>query len=252
MVELLFLPSVYTPCPACRGTRYNAKTLEVEYRGKNDRRRARADGGRGVGVPGRRAARPPVARRAAGRGPRLPAARPAGDRAVRRRGPADQAGDRAAAGRAGQRACTSWTSRRPGCTRRTWSGCWPSSTGWSRPGNTVVVVEHDLQVIAASDWVIDVGPGAGDEGGRVVAAGPPAEVAPAAGSRTAAVPGPRPGLAAGRRAKRSSGRRESLPRGFAVPRTAEPPAAQSRPAADSFSRSFIVSAQDCDPSSRSR
>jgi excinuclease ABC subunit A len=52
-------------------------------------------------------------------------------------------------------------------------------------GNTVVVVEHDMQVIARSDWVIDVGPGAGDEGGRVVAAGPPAEVARAAKSRTA-------------------------------------------------------------------
>ena len=38
-------------------------------------------------------------------------------------------------------------------------------------GNTVVVVEHDMRVVAASDWVIDVGPGAGDEGGRVVAAG---------------------------------------------------------------------------------
>ncbi len=35
MVELLFLPSVYAPCPVCKGTRYNAKTLEVEYRGKS-------------------------------------------------------------------------------------------------------------------------------------------------------------------------------------------------------------------------
>ena len=35
MVELLFLPSVYAPCPVCQGTRYNAKTLEVEYRGKS-------------------------------------------------------------------------------------------------------------------------------------------------------------------------------------------------------------------------
>ena len=35
MVELLFLPSVYTPCPTCQGTRYNPKTLEVEYRDKN-------------------------------------------------------------------------------------------------------------------------------------------------------------------------------------------------------------------------
>jgi excinuclease ABC subunit A len=53
-------------------------------------------------------------------------------------------------------------------------------------GNTVVVVEHDLHVTAAADWVVDVGPGAGDEGGRVIAAGPPAEVARAKASRTAA------------------------------------------------------------------
>jgi len=44
-------------------------------------------------------------------------------------------------------------------------------------GNTVVVVEHDMRVVAGSDWVIDVGPGAGDEGGRVCASGPPADVA---------------------------------------------------------------------------
>src|ERR1700722_1124663 len=49
-------------------------------------------------------------------------------------------------------------------------------------GNTVIVVEHDMRVVAGSDWVIDVGPGAGDEGGRVVAAGPPAEVAAASAS----------------------------------------------------------------------
>src|SRR6201999_4373701 len=52
-------------------------------------------------------------------------------------------------------------------------------------GNTVVVVEHDLQVIGASDWVIDIGPGAGDEGGRIIAAGPPAQVARAPKSATA-------------------------------------------------------------------
>ncbi|MEO7058015.1 MAG: excinuclease ABC subunit A, partial [Caldimonas sp.] len=40
-------------------------------------------------------------------------------------------------------------------------------------GNTVIVVEHDERVIAAADWVVDVGPGAGGEGGRIVAAGPP-------------------------------------------------------------------------------
>jgi excinuclease ABC subunit A len=49
----------------------------------------------------------------------------------------------------------------------------------------VVVVEHDMAVVAGADWVIDLGPGGGDAGGRVVAAGPPADVAAASGSRTA-------------------------------------------------------------------
>jgi excinuclease ABC subunit A len=52
-------------------------------------------------------------------------------------------------------------------------------------GNTVIVVEHDMRVVSGSDWVIDVGPGAGEEGGRVVAAGPPERLARARGSRTA-------------------------------------------------------------------
>ena len=52
-------------------------------------------------------------------------------------------------------------------------------------GNTVIVVEHDMRVVAGSDWVIDIGPGAGEEGGRVVASGPPAEVARSPESRTA-------------------------------------------------------------------
>lgn len=52
-------------------------------------------------------------------------------------------------------------------------------------GNTVVVVEHEMRVVAACDWVIDIGPGAGEEGGRIVAQGSPATVAAAKGSRTA-------------------------------------------------------------------
>ncbi|MFJ3639346.1 ABC transporter [Streptomyces sp. NPDC090108] len=52
-------------------------------------------------------------------------------------------------------------------------------------GNTVVVVEHDLRTVAAADWVLDLGPGAGDDGGRVVAEGRPADVARSGGTPTA-------------------------------------------------------------------
>ncbi len=52
-------------------------------------------------------------------------------------------------------------------------------------GNTVVLVEHDLDTIATADWVIDLGPGGGDTGGRVVATGTPSEVAAAEESVTA-------------------------------------------------------------------
>ncbi len=52
-------------------------------------------------------------------------------------------------------------------------------------GHSVVLVEHDMRLVARADWVIDMGPGAGAEGGRIVAQGTPAEVAQAAYSRTA-------------------------------------------------------------------
>jgi excinuclease ABC subunit A len=52
-------------------------------------------------------------------------------------------------------------------------------------GNTVIVVEHDMRVVAGSDWVMDIGPNAGDEGGRVVASGTPTEIAATSASRTA-------------------------------------------------------------------
>jgi excinuclease ABC subunit A len=52
-------------------------------------------------------------------------------------------------------------------------------------GNTVVVIEHDLDVVVGADHVIDLGPGGGFEGGRIVATGTPAEVAAGGLGRTA-------------------------------------------------------------------
>jgi excinuclease ABC subunit A len=52
-------------------------------------------------------------------------------------------------------------------------------------GNTVVVVEHEMRVVAQSDWVIDMGPGAGVQGGRIVATGTPRALAQSRASITA-------------------------------------------------------------------
>ena len=51
-------------------------------------------------------------------------------------------------------------------------------------GRTVIVIEHNLDIVARAEWVIDLGPGAGHDGGRIVFEGPPAELARANGSLT--------------------------------------------------------------------
>jgi len=53
-------------------------------------------------------------------------------------------------------------------------------------GNTVIVIEHNLDVISAADWVLDMGPEGGAGGGRIVAAGPPVTIMRARGSHTGA------------------------------------------------------------------
>ena len=52
-------------------------------------------------------------------------------------------------------------------------------------GNTVVVIEHNLDVVKSADWVLDLGPEAGDRGGRIVACGTPEQVARSRKSHTA-------------------------------------------------------------------
>ncbi len=51
-------------------------------------------------------------------------------------------------------------------------------------GNSVIVIEHDLAVMAHGDWIIDLGPGAGHDGGRIVFEGPPAELVKARSTLT--------------------------------------------------------------------
>ncbi len=184
MVELLFLPSVYTPCPGCHGSRFNARTLEVEYRGKNV-----ADVlGMTVDAAWEFLADEPHVRRSLG------VLREVGLGYLRLGQPATEL-----SGGEAQRIKLATELQRAERGKGLYvldeptTGLHPADVekllaqldGLVGAGNTVVVVEHDLQVVAASDWVIDVGPGAGDEGGRVVAAGPPAEVARGSKGRTA-------------------------------------------------------------------
>jgi excinuclease ABC subunit A len=184
MVELLFLPSVYTPCPVCHGTRYNAKTLEITYQDKNI-----ADVlGLTVDAAWKFFADEPTVLRA------LTVLREVGLGYLRLGQPATEL-----SGGEAQRIKLASELQRPPRGHTLYvldeptTGLHPSDVekllkqldGLVETGNTVIVVEHDMHVVANSDWVIDIGPGAGDEGGRVVAAGPPAEVAEVPESRTA-------------------------------------------------------------------
>ncbi len=123
-IEMHFLPDVYINCEVCHGRRYNRETLEVRFKGKSI-----ADV---LDMPIEEALEffakiPKIQAPAADparRGPRLHAARPAGDDALRRRGAAGEAGDGARRRSPPGARCTSSTSRRPACTSTTSPSCW--------------------------------------------------------------------------------------------------------------------------------
>jgi len=182
-VELLFLPSVYAPCPECQGARYNRETLQIKFKGKSIAEVL------GMTVDEAHAffENAPIAKS-------LDVIRQVGLGYIRLGQPATEL-----SGGEAQRVKLATELQR---TQRSGSiyildepttGLHPSDVekliaqldGLVEAGNTVIVVEHDMSVVAASDWVIDIGPGAGDEGGRVVAAGQPAEIAQHKSSRTA-------------------------------------------------------------------
>jgi excinuclease ABC subunit A len=183
-VELLFLPGTYAPCPTCHGARYNAETLEVTYRGKNIAEVLALS----VDDAAKFLADLPAASRS------LETLRDVGLGYLRLGQPATEL-----SGGEAQRIklATELQRARRGhalyLLDEPTAGLHPADItlllqqlhALVDAGNTVVLVEHDLDTIASADWVIDLGPGGGDAGGRVVASGTPAGVARAPGSATA-------------------------------------------------------------------
>ncbi|MDO4246607.1 MAG: excinuclease ABC subunit UvrA [Deinococcus sp.] len=184
MVELLFLPSVYSPCPVCHGTRYNAETLEVEYRGKTiaDVLGMTVETAHEFFADESSIFRSVDTLREVGLGYlRLgqPATELSGGEAQRIK----LATELQRGGRGGAIYILDepTTGLHPADIERLQK----QLARLVGAGNTVLVIEHKMQVVAASDWVMDIGPGAGEAGGQVVAQGTPQQVAQAQGSRTA-------------------------------------------------------------------
>lgn len=183
-VELLFLPSTYAPCPDCHGARYNPETLRVRLRGLTIAEVLDLT----VEAAAEFFADVPAAARS------LRALLDVGLGYLRLGQPATEL-----SGGEAQRIKLASELQRPRRAHTLYvldeptTGLHPADVevlmrqlhGLAGAGHTVVVVEHDMDVVATADWVVDLGPGGGDEGGRIVAAGPPAEVARAEGSRTA-------------------------------------------------------------------
>ena len=178
-----FLPDVYVPCEQCHGRRYNRETLEIRFKGRSIadvldmpveealeffehipkvRRRLETLDAVGLGYvasasPRRRS---PVARRSASSSPpSSPRSRP-------------------------DARCTSSTSRRPGLHFADVQRLLEVLQRLVDAGNSVVVIEHNLDVIKSADRLIDMGPEGGEEGGLAIAQGTPEEVAAEPASHT--------------------------------------------------------------------
>ncbi|MGE8439064.1 MAG: excinuclease ABC subunit A [Pseudomonas palmensis] len=183
-VELLFMPSVYAPCPTCHGARYNPQTLAVTWQGLNIAQVLQLTVTQALAVFEQQ----PAVQRA------LAVLHEIGLGYLRLGQPATEL-----SGGEAQRIklATELQRMARGATLyvldEPTNGLHPQDIDRLMlqlgrlvdAGHTVIVVEHDMRVVAQSDWVIDIGPGAGDQGGTLVACGTPQQVAASAHSRTA-------------------------------------------------------------------
>ena len=176
MVELLFLPSVYTPCPECHGTRYKESTLQVTWRDRNiaevlamsvDEAHDFFDGQHDVQHP-------------------LTVLRDVGLEYLRLGQPAPELSGGEAQRiklaselQRAHRGDTLYILDEPtaGLHSADSDRLLTHLQGLVDAGNTVVMVELDMRVVAQADYVIDLGPGAGADGGQIVTTGTPEQVA---------------------------------------------------------------------------
>ncbi|HVB92539.1 MAG TPA: excinuclease ABC subunit UvrA [Acidimicrobiales bacterium] len=187
-IEMHFLPDVYVPSEICQGARYNRDTLEITFRGKTIADVLDLSCEEALGFF---AKQPPIARH-------MQTLVDVGLGYVRLGQPAPTL----SGGEAQRVKLASELSRRP--TGHTFYVLDEPTTGLHfddtrrllevlgrlvDQGNSVVVIEHNLDVVKTADWVIDLGPEGGDKGGTVVAEGTPEQVAKTAGSHTGEVLG---------------------------------------------------------------
>jgi excinuclease ABC subunit A len=212
-IEMNFLPDVYVPCEVCHGARYNRETLEVHFKGKTI-----ADV---LDMPIEEAADffaavPAIARH-------MRTLVDVGLGYVRLGQPAPTL-----SGGEAQRVKLAGELQRRSTGRTVYVLDEPTTglhfedirklllvlQGLAEKGNTVIVIEHNLDVIKSSDWVVDLGPEGGSGGGRVIAEGTPEEVAAMEHSHTGRFLAP---VLAGRAASVPARRAKSVKRAVSVP-----------------------------------
>ncbi|MFL6268236.1 MAG: excinuclease ABC subunit A, partial [Actinomycetes bacterium] len=182
-IEMHFLPDVYVPCEVCKGARYNRDTLDIEFKGKNI-----ADV---LDMPVAEAVDFFANQPAIGR--YMQTLMDVGLGYVRLGQPAPTL-----SGGEAQRVKLSSELQKRSTGRTVYVLDEPTTglhfedirklllvlQGLVDKGNSVIVIEHNLDVVKTADWVIDLGPEGGHRGGQVVAQGPPERVARTEGSYT--------------------------------------------------------------------